>query len=440
VKLLVIGGGGREHALAWKLAQSPRVQKVYVAPGNGGTASEVGVENVALGAIPELIAFARKEQIHLTVVGPEAPLAAGVVDAFRDAGLRIFGPTRAAAQLESSKDFAKRFMVRHRIPTARHATFERALEAKAYVEKEGAPIVVKADGLAAGKGVVVAASVAEARAAIDMMMGEAKLGAAGARVVIEECLQGEEASFIVVADGTRALPLATSQDHKRLRDGDEGPNTGGMGAYSPAPVVTPQVHARVMREVIQPAIAGMAADGVPYTGFLYAGLMIDKAGNPRTLEFNCRLGDPETQPILMRLKSDLLELLDAALDGRLDGAQAEWDRRCALGVVLAAHGYPEEPRKGDRIDGLPKPEGDCRVFHAGTRTEGKAVVTSGGRVLCVTALGDNLRAARSRAYDAVERISFDGMQFRRDIGHRALRDVGGHSALRHAGGRSAPKK
>jgi len=440
VKLLVIGSGGREHALAWKLAQSPRVQKVFVAPGNGGTATETGVENLALTAIPELVAFAKKAQIHLTVVGPEAPLAAGVVDAFRDAGLRIFGPTRAAAQLESSKDFAKRFMVRHRIPTARHATFERAGEAKAYVEKEGAPIVVKADGLAAGKGVVVAASVAEAYAAIDMMLGEAKLGAAGARVVIEECLQGEEASFIVVADGARALPLATSQDHKRLRDGDLGPNTGGMGAYSPAPVVTPRVHARVMREIIQPAIAGMAADGIPYTGFLYAGLMIDKAGNPKTLEFNCRLGDPETQPILMRLKSDLLALLEAALNGRVEGEQAEWDRRCALGVVLAADGYPEEPRQGDRIDGLPRPAGDCRVFHAGTRAENGAIVTSGGRVLCVTALGDNLRAARSRAYEAVERIRFDGMQFRRDIGHRALREASGQPALREAGAPAAPKK
>ena len=439
MKLLVIGGGGREHALAWKLAQSPRVQKVFVAPGNGGTATEAGVENLALGAIPKLVGFARTEQIHLTVVGPEAPLAAGVVDAFREAGLRIFGPTRAAAQLESSKDFAKRFMVRHRIPTARHATFERAPEAKAYVAKEGAPIVVKADGLAAGKGVVVAASVAEAQAAIDRMLGEARLGAAGARVVIEECLQGEEASFIVVADGVHALPLATSQDHKRLHDGDAGPNTGGMGAYSPAPVVTPQVHARVMREIIQPAIAGMAADGVPYTGFLYAGLMIDKAGNPRTLEFNCRLGDPEAQPILMRLKSDLLALLDDALAGRLAGAQAEWDRRCALGVVLAAHGYPETPRKGDRIEGLPRPGTDCRVFHAGTRAEGGSILTNGGRVLCVTALGDNLRAARSRAYDAVERIRFDGMQFRKDIGHRALRDAREHSALRGESGRSASR-
>ena len=421
MKLLVIGSGGREHAIAWKLAASPRVQKVFVAPGNGGTASEPGLENVALGTIPELAAFAKQEQIRLTLVGPEAPLAAGVVDAFRDAGLRIFGPTRAAAQLESSKDFAKQFMLRHGLPTARYATFTDAGEARAYVEKQGAPIVVKADGLAAGKGVVVAQSVGEARAAIDGFLVSNKLGAAGARVVLEECLQGEEASFIVMADGAHALALATSQDHKRLRDGDQGPNTGGMGAYSPAPVVTPQVHARVMREIILPAIAGMAQDGVPYTGFLYAGLMIDKSGNPKTLEFNCRLGDPETQPILMRLKSDLLDLFEAALDGKLAGAEADWDRRCALGVVLAAHGYPDEPRKGDRIEGLPKPAADCRVFHAGTRAEGKGVVTNGGRVLCVTALGDSLRAARSRAYEAVEQIRFDGMQYRKDIGHRALK-------------------
>ncbi|HSG76570.1 MAG TPA: phosphoribosylamine--glycine ligase [Burkholderiales bacterium] len=411
MKLLVIGSGGREHALAWKLSQSPRVQKVYVAPGNGGTAAEPDAENVPLAGIDELVAFARKESIYLTVVGPEAPLAAGVVDAFREAGLRIFGPTRAAAQLESSKDFAKRFMARHGIPTARYATFEDAAAAKAYVEKEGAPIVVKADGLASGKGVVVAQSVAEAHAAIDRL---------GGKLVIEQCLQGEEASFIVIADGAHVLALATSQDHKRLRDGDTGPNTGGMGAYSPAPVVTPKVHARVMREIIRPAIAGMAKDGTPYTGFLYAGLMIDASGAPKTLEFNCRLGDPEAQPILLRLKSDLLALLDAALEGRLENAEAEWDRRAALGVVLAAHGYPEAPRQGDRIEGIPAPADDCRVFQAGTRTQGKDLVASGGRVLCVTALGDNLRAARSRAYAAVERIRFDGMQYRKDIGHRAL--------------------
>jgi len=412
VKLLVIGSGGREHAIAWRLAQGARTQKVFVAPGNGGTARENGVENIDVAGNEALIAFAKREGIHLTVVGPEAPLAAGLVDDFRAAGLRIFGPTRAAAQLESSKDFAKQFMARHGIPTARHATFTDAARAKAYVEKEGAPIVVKADGLAAGKGVVVAQSVAEAHEAIDRL---------GGKLVIEECLQGEEASFIVMADGARALALATSQDHKRLKDGDTGPNTGGMGAYSPAPVVTPQVHARAMREIIQPAIAGMAKDGTPYTGFLYAGLMIDGAGNPKTLEFNCRLGDPEAQPILMRLKSDLLDLLDAALDGRLGQTEAEWDRRAALGVVLAAHGYPEEPRKGDRIEALPEAAPDCRVFHAGTRAADGGVVTSGGRVLCVTALGDNLRAARSRAYDAVEQIRFDGMQYRKDIGHRALK-------------------
>jgi phosphoribosylamine--glycine ligase len=421
MKLMVIGSGGREHAIAWKLAQSPRVQKVFVAPGNGGSARENGVENVALSEVPELVAFARKETIYLTVVGPEAALAAGVVDAFRDAGLKIFGPTRAAAQLESSKDFAKSFMVRHNIPTALHRTFQSADLARAFVSKRGAPIVVKADGLAAGKGVVVATSVEEAHAAIERMMTQKGLGEAGARVVVEEFLQGEEASFIVMSDGTSALPLATSQDHKRLRDGDQGPNTGGMGAYSPAPVVTPKIHARVMREIIQPAIQGMAQDGLPYTGFLYAGLMIDRAGNPKALEFNCRLGDPETQPILLRLKSDLLELVERALAGTLSRVEAAWDRRAALGVVLAAHGYPDEPRKGDRIGGLPAPAEDCRVFHAGTRLEGKDLVTSGGRVLCVTALGDSVRMARTRAYEAVDRIRFDGMQYRKDIGHRAIK-------------------
>jgi phosphoribosylamine--glycine ligase len=421
MKLMVIGSGGREHAIAWKLAQSPRVQKVFVAPGNGGTARENGLENVALSEVPELVAFARKESVYLTVVGPEAALAAGVVDAFREAGLRIVGPTRAAAQLESSKDFAKSFMVRHNIPTALHSSFQSADLARAFVAKRGAPIVIKADGLAAGKGVVVATSVEEAHAAIDRMMTEKGLGEAGARVVVEEFLQGEEASFIVMSDGTSALPLATSQDHKRLRDGDEGPNTGGMGAYSPAPVVTPKIHARVMREIIQPAIQGMAQEGVPYSGFLYAGLMIDRAGNPKALEFNCRLGDPETQPILLRLKSDLLELLERALAGTLSRVEADWDRRAALGVVLAAHGYPEEPRKGDRIAGLPAPADDCKVFHAGTRLEGKELVTSGGRVLCVTALGDSVKMARSRAYEAVDRIRFDGMQYRKDIGHRAIK-------------------
>jgi phosphoribosylamine--glycine ligase len=421
MKLMVIGSGGREHAIAWKLAQSPRVQKVFVAPGNGGTARENGLENVALSEVAELVAFARKESVYLTVVGPEAALAAGVVDAFREAGLRIFGPTRAAAQLESSKDFAKSFMVRHNIPTALHRTFQSADLARAFVAKRGAPIVIKADGLAAGKGVVVAASVEEAHAAIERMMAQKGLGEAGERVVVEEFLQGEEASFIVMSDGTSVLPLATSQDHKRLRDGDEGPNTGGMGAYSPAPVVTPKIHARVMREIIQPAIQGMAQEGVPYTGFLYAGLMIDRTGNPKALEFNCRLGDPETQPILLRLKSDLLELVERALAGKLSRVEADWDRRAALGVVLAAHGYPDEPRKGDPITGLPAPADDCRVFHAGTRLEGKQLLTSGGRVLCVTALGDSVKMARTRAYEAVDRIRFDGMQYRKDIGHRAIK-------------------
>jgi phosphoribosylamine---glycine ligase len=421
MKLLVVGSGGREHALAWKLANSPRVQKVFVAPGNGGSATETGVENVAITETGALIDFCRKENIQLTVVGPEAPLAAGIVDSFKDAGLRIFGPTRAAAQLESSKDFAKSFMVRHGLPTAQHRTFDTAAEAKAYIAQRGAPIVIKADGLAAGKGVVVASTKEEALAAVDAMLTDKRFGAAGARVVVEDFLQGEEASFIVMCDGTHVLSLATSQDHKRLKDGDAGPNTGGMGAYSPAPIVTPKVHARVMREIIQPAVQGMAQDGTPYVGFLYAGLMIDAAGNPKTLEFNCRLGDPETQPIIMRLKSDLLDLIDRALDGTLDRAEAEWDRRCALGVVLAAANYPEEPRKGDRITGLPAPAEDCRVFHAGTKLENGAVVTNGGRVLCVTALGDSLRMARTRAYEAIDRIRYDGMQYRRDIGHRGLK-------------------
>jgi phosphoribosylamine--glycine ligase len=421
MKLLVIGSGGREHAIAWRLESSPKVQKVYVAPGNAGTALEPGLENVALTTIPELIDFARRENVHLTVVGPEAPLAAGIVDDFQAAGLRIFGPTRAAARLEASKDFAKQFMQRHGIPTARYASFARADEARAYVAKQGAPIVIKADGLAAGKGVVVAATLAEANAAIDAMLGDRRLGDAGARVVIEEFLEGEEASFIVMADGAHALALATSQDHKRLLDGDQGPNTGGMGAYSPAPIVTPTLHARIMREIIQPAVNGMAKDGTPYVGFLYAGVMIDKAGIPRTLEFNCRLGDPETQPILMRLKSDLRELIEAALAGTLDRVNAEWDRRSALGIVLAAQGYPDDPRKGDAIEGLPAPTEDCRVFHAATRLEGRTPVTAGGRVLCVTALGDPLRAARSRAYEAVQGIRFAGMQYRKDIGHRALK-------------------
>ena len=422
MKLLVIGSGGREHALAWRLAQSPKVQKIFVAPGNAGTAQENGLENVALTEIPDLIAFAQKEAIHATVVGPEAPLAAGIVDAFRAAGLRIFGPSKAAAQLESSKDFAKRFMARHNIPTAKFQTFSSAADARAYVRAEGAPIVIKADGLAAGKGVVVAMTLAEAEAAIDMMLVNNKMGDAGARVVVEEFLDGEEASFIVMADGKHALAMATSQDHKRLHDGDAGPNTGGMGAYSPAPVVTPQIHAKVMREVIMPTLRGMEADGIVYTGFLYAGLMIKPDSSLKVLEFNCRFGDPETQPIMMRLKSDFTELIDAGIDGRLDQIDTEWDRRVAIGVVLAAGGYPENPKKGDVIRGL-EAHGtdDVQVFHAGTATSGKDVVTSGGRVLCVTALGDTLKLAQNRAYEVVAQISFDGMQYRSDIGHRAMK-------------------
>jgi phosphoribosylamine--glycine ligase len=421
MKVLVIGGGGREHALAWRLAASPRVQLVYVAPGNGGTARDRRLKNVALTRPEELADFVVAEKIELSVVGPEAPLAAGVVDVFRARGLRIFGPTKAAAQLESSKDFAKAFMQRHGIPTAGYQTFTAAAAARDYVAKRSAPIVIKADGLAAGKGVVVAQTVAEAHAAIDDMLVGNRLGASGARVVIEDFLAGEEASFIVMSDGRHALALATSQDHKRLRDGDQGPNTGGMGAYSPAPVVTPELHARVMREIILPAIHGMAADGIPYTGFLYAGLMIDADGQARTLEFNCRMGDPETQPIMLRLKSDLVELLEHAIDGTLDRAEVTWDRRTALGVVMAAAGYPDEPRKNDAITALPGDADDCVVFHAGTQLVDGGLRTTGGRVLCVTALGDSVRAAQKRAYEAVEQVRFDGAQYRRDIGHRALK-------------------
>ena len=420
MKVLVIGSGGREHALAWKLAQSPRMQKVYVAPGNGGTAREPELENVPLTGVAELVEFARREKVQLTVVGPEAPLAEGVVDAFRAAGLKIFGPVKAAAQLESSKDFAKAFMVRHNIPTAKYQTFTDAVAAHAYVDAEGAPIVIKADGLAAGKGVVVAQSLAEAHAAIDDMLSGNKLGTAGARVVIEECLLGEEASFIVMVDGEHVLALASSQDHKRLMDGDAGPNTGGMGAYSPAPVVTPEMHARIMREVIQPTVTGMAKDGLPYTGFLYAGVMIDAAGRIKVLEFNCRMGDPETQPIMMRLKTDLVTLVERAIDGRLDQAEAEWDRRPALAVVLAAANYPESPRKGDVIESLPRNEPDLHVFHAGTQLVDGKTLTSGGRVLAVTALGDSVKMAQKRAYEAVSQIRFDGMQYRKDIGYRAI--------------------
>ena len=425
MKLLVIGSGGREHALAWKLAQSPRVTKVFVAPGNGGTATEARVENLPITDIAELADFCVRENIHLTVVGPEAPLAAGVVDAFRARRLRIWGPTREAAQLESSKAFAKAFMERHRIPTAQHRTFTDAQQAHAYIDAHGAPLVVKADGLAAGKGVVVATDVEQAHAAVRDML-EANVygvqhGSDGARVVIEDFLDGEEASFIVLVDGRHVLPLASSQDHKRLRDGDQGPNTGGMGAYSPAPVVTPEVHARVMREIINPTVQAMAAEGRPYTGFLYAGLMIDANGQAKTLEFNCRLGDPETQPILMRLKSDLVEVLDAALDGELDRVELQWDRRTALAVVMAAPGYPEAPRLGGVIQGTLKAEDDLRVFHAGTRLVDGELRSSGGRVLAVTALGDSVRMAQTRAYEGVRRIAFEGMQFRGDIGHRAIK-------------------
>ena len=428
MKLLVAGGGGREHALAWKLAQSPRVSKVFVAPGNAGTALEDGLANVDITDHAGLIEFARQEQVALTVVGPEAPLAAGIVDAFHAAGLKIFGPTRQAARLESSKDFAKAFMARHQIPTAAYQTFTDAQAAHRYVDQHGAPIVIKADGLAAGKGVVVATDLKQAHTAVDMMLVDNKMGAAGARVVIEDFLDGEEASFIVMVDGRHALALATSQDHKRLQDGDEGPNTGGMGAYSPAPVVTRGIHAKVLREVIQPTIAGMEQDGAPFTGFLYAGLMIGDDGRVHVVEFNCRMGDPETQPILLRLRSDLLGLIEHALAGTLDKVEAEWDMRAALGVVLAAHGYPDAPRKGDVISGLPpehaKTDDDYHVFHSGTAVNGNQIVTSGGRVLCVTALGHSVKMAQRRAYEIAGTIRFDGMQMRRDIGYRAIDALG----------------
>ena len=420
MKLLVIGSGGREHALAWKLAQSPGLQKVYVAPGNAGTAHELELENVNITDPVALADFAEKEHIHLTVVGPEAPLAAGVVNVFRSRGLKIFGPTKEAAQLESSKDFAKRFMAKHKIPTADFQTFTDAKAAHDYVEKKGAPIVIKADGLAAGKGVVVALGLDEAHRAIDDMLSGNKLGDAGARVVIEEFLDGEEASFIVMVDGKHVLPLASSQDHKRLLDADKGPNTGGMGAYSPAPVVTPAIHAKVMREIIMPTVNGMAADGIVFTGFLYAGLMIKPDGSVKTLEFNCRMGDPETQPIMMRLKSDFVKICEHAIAGTLDKIEAEWDRRIALGVVLAAHNYPETPRKGDIIEGLKLEANDAHIFHAGTTDKNGKVVTNGGRVLCVTALGDNVKTAQKRAYEVVNQVRFDGMQYRSDIGHRAV--------------------
>ena len=430
MNVLVIGGGGREHALAWKLAQSPRAQEVFVAPGNGGTARDARLQNVPITDPVALADFAEAQKVGLTVVGPEAPLSAGVVDVFRARGLRIFGPSKAAAQLESSKAFAKDFMARHGIPTAHYATFTDAAAAHAHVDAVGAPIVVKADGLAAGKGVVVAMDLAEAHEAIDFMLLDNTLGVvhnAGAdgqavpRVVIEEFLKGEEASFIVLVDGKHVLPLASSQDHKRLGDGDTGPNTGGMGAYSPAPVVTPNVHAKAMHEIILPTVAGMAKDGIVFTGFLYAGLMIDAQGRPKTLEFNTRMGDPETQPILMRLKSDLIDVLLHATDGTLDKVELEWDRRFALGVVLAAAGYPADPRKGDAITGLPADADDAVVFHAGTALDDGKLQVTGGRVLCVTALGDSAKLAQQRAYDALRGIHIDGVQYRRDIGHRAIK-------------------
>ena len=425
MKILLIGSGGREHALAWKLAQSPQVQTVFVAPGNGGTAtakqSTAGIENLPITDLQELVDFAKREKIHLTVVGPEAPLAAGIVDVFRNNGLRIFGPTQLAAQLESSKDFSKAFMKRHGIPTANYQTFSSALEAHAYIDTHGAPIVVKADGLAAGKGVVVAMSLEEAHAAVDMMLADNKLGNAGARVVIEEFLTGEEASFIVLVDGKNVLALATSQDHKRLLDADQGPNTGGMGAYSPAPVVTPEIHARALREVIMPTVKGMESDGIPYTGFLYAGLMISPDGKIKTLEFNCRMGDPETQPIMARLRSDLVNALDHAVDGKLNEVDLEWDRRTALGVVLAAHHYPDTPRNGDVISGVPMDTEDQITFHAGTKLLDGKLVTSGGRVMCVVGLSDTVRGAQQKAYEAIEKIKFDGMQYRKDIGYRAIK-------------------
>jgi phosphoribosylamine--glycine ligase len=433
MNVLVIGGGGREHALAWKIAQSNKVQKVFVAPGNGGTARDKRLINVDITDVKELRKFAQSEGIELTVVGPETPLAAGVVDEFRSHGLRIFGPTQAAAQLESSKAFSKAFMKRHNIPTAEYEAFTDAQAAHDYVNTKGAPIVVKADGLAAGKGVVVAMTALEAHEAIDFMLLDNKLGVthnAGAdgqavpRVVIEEFLQGEEASFIVMCDGKTVLPLATSQDHKRLLDADQGPNTGGMGAYSPAPVVTPEVHARAMREIILPTIRGMEKDGIPFTGFLYAGLMIDSKGHVKTLEFNCRMGDPETQPIMMRLKTDLVDVLMAAtatnLDLRFEDFELDWDRRSAVGVVMAAHGYPMNPRKGDVITGLPQDHDDVVAFHAGTQLKDGQVVTSGGRVLCVTALGGVLKQAQQLAYETAKNIHFDGVQYRTDIGYRAI--------------------
>ncbi|HZX24082.1 MAG TPA: phosphoribosylamine--glycine ligase [Woeseiaceae bacterium] len=424
MKILIVGGGGREHALAWKCAASPRVDEVVVAPGNAGTALEPGVRNAAVAAedVAGLLALARKERVGLTIVGPEVPLVAGLVDRFEEAGLRCFGPRAEAARLEGSKAYTKDFLARHRIPTAAYGNFTELAPALDYIRERGAPLVVKADGLAAGKGVVVAHTVEAAEEAARDMLQAGTFGGAGRRIVVEEFLQGEEASFIVITDGRHILPLATSQDHKARDEGDTGPNTGGMGAYSPAPVVTPAIERRIMDEVIRPTIDGLAADGVDYLGFLYAGLMIDGSGAPRVLEFNCRFGDPETQPIMARLQSDLVELCEAALDGRLADAKAEWDPRASLGVVMAAGGYPEDYRRGDAIEGLDRAaalEG-VKVFHAGTRREGDRVLTAGGRVLCVVGLGDGVTAARDAAYRGVDRIRWDGAYFRRDIGHRAI--------------------
>ena len=422
MEVLIIGGGGREHALAWKVAQSPRVKHVYIAPGNPGIALEPGCEKLPIAAedIDALLAFARERKIDLTIVGPEAPLVMGVVDRFRAAGLRIFGPTQGAAQLEGSKAFTKDFLARHKIPTAAYGNFTDLAAATAYIKKVGAPIVVKADGLAAGKGVIVAQTEREAiDAATDMLSGNV-FGKAGARVVVEEFLAGEEASFIVMVDGKNILPLATSQDHKRVNDRDQGPNTGGMGAYSPAPVVTPDVHARVMREVIGPTVRGMAAEGNPYTGFLYAGLMIMPDGTPKVIEFNCRMGDPETQPIMMRLTSDLVELVEATVNGKLDRVIATWDKRVALGVVMVAAGYPSNYPKGEVIEGIPDDTADCRVFHAGTWIKDGKIITNGGRVLCVTALGDTVAAAQRRAYETVRQIRWQSLHYRTDIGYRAI--------------------
>jgi len=421
MKILVVGSGGREHALAWKLAQSERIQMVYVAPGNGGTARDARLVNVNITDLHELANFVESEGISLTVVGPETPLAGGIVNLFRARGLKVFGPTKEAAQLESSKDFAKAFMQRHGIPTAKYQTFSDVAQAHAYIDANGAPIVIKADGLAAGKGVVVAMSLEEAHAAVDHMLSDNAFGDAGARIVIEEFLAGEEASFIVMCDGKNILPLATSQDHKRLKDNDEGPNTGGMGAYSPAPIVTPAMHARVMREIINPTIAGMAKDGIVFTGFLYAGLMIDAQGNPRTLEFNCRMGDPETQPIMSRLKTDLVTVMEHAVNGTLDQVELEWDRRTAVGVVLAAAGYPDAPLKGAVIEGIPAETSESVTFHAGTADVSGQLQVTGGRVLCVVGLADSIKLAQKAAYEVVDQISFEGMQCRRDIGWRGLK-------------------